>query len=183
MITKERAEEIATQMYDDIFKLCYSKPKIKEYDAQEITQDTFLLFYEKLDILDDDKINRWLISVAKLKCYEFYRKKDLRQLMLSFEESFNSVDDILIIRDQYFKVTDDEIQKSLDVILKALKKEEYMLYYKKFVEGKSHKQIAEEMGLTVTNVNARAFRLREKLNKLAKIAFSGFGQFIIRTFF
>lgn len=183
MITKERAEEIAKEMYDEIFGLCYAKDQISEYDAEELTQETFLLFYEKLDILKDDKINRWLISTAKNKCYEFYRKKEKRTLMLSMEESFNCVDDFLMVRDQYFMVTDEEIQKSLDVILKALNKDEYILYYKKFVEGKSHKEIADELGITVGNVNTRSFRLRAKLEKLAKIAFSGFGQFIIRTFF
>ena len=183
MITKERAEEIVKEMYDKIFGLCYSKDEISEYDAQELTQDTFLLFYEKLDILEDDKISRWLITTAKIKCYEFYKKRNKRLLMLSLEESFNSIDDFLMVRDQYFKVTDAEIQKSLDVILKALTKDEYILYYKKFVEGKKHKEIAEELGITVGNVNSRSFRLRAKLEALAKIAFSGFGQFIIRTFF
>lgn len=183
MITKERAEKIVKEKYDKVFDWCHSKPEISEYDAEEITQETFLLFYEKLDILEDDKIGRWLISTAKNKCYEFYRRKNKRQLMLSLEESFNSVDDFLMVRDQYFKVTDEEIQKSLEVILKALNKDEYMLYYKKFVEGKKHKEIAEELGITVGNVNARSFRLRAKLEALAKIAFSGFGQFIIRTFF
>ena len=183
MITKERAEEIAKDKYDEIFRLCYSKPEISEYEAEEITQDTFLLFYEKLDILEDNLIGRWLLSTAKLKCYEFYRRKNKQLLMLSLEESFNSIDDFLIVRDQYFKVTDEEVQKSLEVILKALKKDEYTLYYKKFVEGKSHKEIAEELGITVNNVNTRSFRLRTKLEKLAKLAFTGFGQFIIRTFF
>lgn len=183
MITKERAEEIVKTKYDTIFQFCYAKSGINKYDAEELTHDIFVLFYERLDILVDDKINRWLYAVAKRKCQEFYRKNKKRELILSMEESYNSIDDILMVRDQYFKVTDEEIQKSLEVILKALKEDEYELYYKKFVEGKKHKEIAEELGITVGNVNARSFRLRTKLEKLAKIAFSGFGQFIIRTFF
>ena len=183
MITKERAEEIVKERYDEVFDLCYSKPEISEYDAEEITQETFLLFYEKLGILEDDIIGRWLISTAKKKCYEFYRRKNKRMLMLSLEESFNSVDDILMVRDQYFKVSDEEIQKSLEVILKALTNDEYELYYKKYIERKKHKEISEELGITLANVNTRSFRLRTKLETLAKIAFSGFGQFIIRTFF
>ena len=183
MITKERAEEIVKQKYDKIFRFCYAKPGINKYDAEELTHDIFVLFYERLDILVDDKINRWLYAVAKRKCQGFYRKNKNRELMLSMEESYNSIDDILMVRDQYFKVTEEEIEKSLEVILKTLNKDEYMLYYKKFVEGKKHKQIAEEMDLTVSNVTTRAFRLRTKLETLAKIAFSGFGQFIIRTFF
>lgn len=183
MITKERAAEIVKAKYDDVFDFCFGKPEIKRYDAEEITHDTFLLFYQMLDVLEDDKINRWLISTTKKKCYEFYRRKKKRALMLSFEESFNSIDDILMVRDNYFKVTDEEIQKSVEVILKALNNDEYMLYYKKYVEGKKHKEIAEELGISVANVTTRAFRLRTKLENLAKLAFSGFGQFIIRTFF
>ncbi len=183
MITKARAEELSKELYDEVFHFVYRKEEISKHDAEEITQDTFLLFYEKLDILSDDIISRWVISVANKKCHEFYRKNKKRQLMLSLEESMNSWDDILATFDTYYTVSDEQIQKSLNVILSTLDKDEYTLYYKKFVEGKKHNQIAEEMGLTTANVGTKAFRLRRKLEGLAKIAFSGFGQFIIRTFF
>ena len=184
MITKERAEEIVNEKYDTVFKFCHAKPCIKEYDAEELTQDIFLLFYEKLDILQDDKIGRWLYAVAKRKCYTFYKnKKKDRELMLYFEDTYNSIYDILMVRDAYFKVTEEEIEKSVKVILDTLDEEEYVLYYKKYVEGKKHWEIAEEMGLTLSNVGVRSSRLTDKLETLAKMAFSGFGQLIIKLFF
>ena len=183
MITKERAEEIVKEKYNTVFRFCYSKPRVKEYDAEELTQEIFLLFYERLDILEDDKIGRWLFAVSRRKCQEFYRKRKEYNLMISLEDSYNSVEEILMVCDRYFKVTDEEIQKSLEVILNNLKKEEYELYYKKFVEGKKHKEIAEELGVSVGCVNSRSFKLRKKLEKSAKFAFSSFGQLIIRMFF
>lgn len=183
MITKSRAENIAKDMYQTVFRFVFSKPEMSEHDAEEVTQETFLLFYQKLEILDDSMIDRWLVSVASKKCSELYRRNKKKELFVSMEELFNSWDDVLITVDNMYNVSDEDIRKSLDVILKTLNKEEYELYYKKYVERKNHAQIAEEMGITADNVGTRAFRLRKKLERLAKLAFTGFGQFIIRTFF
>ncbi len=182
MITKARAEEISEKMYQKVFRYVYAREEIPYHDAQEIAQDTFVLFYEKLDILNDDIINRWLISVANKKCLEFYKKKKKWQLILSLEEAMNSWDDLLITFDNYHTATEAEIEKAKEIILKTLNKDEYTLYYKKMVEGKEYKQIAEEMGITVSNVGTKFSRLKKKVEILAKVAFSGPGLFIIRFF-
>jgi len=183
MITKERAEEISKEMYQEIFKLVYAKDGIPWHDAEEITQDTFLAFYNKLDILKDDIISSWLKSTATKKCMEYYRKKKKWQLLLSLEDAIISWEDMLITVDNYYTVTKADVEKAKEIILKTLKKDDYTLYYKKIIEGKDYKQIAEEMGITVSNVGTRFSRLRKKVELLAKIAFSGPGQFIIKLFF
>lgn len=83
---------------------------------------------------------------------------------------------------QYHTATEAEIEKAKEIILKTLNKDEYTLYYKKMVEGKEYKQIAEEMGITVSNVGTKFSRLKKKVENLAKVAFSGPGLFIIRFF-
>lgn len=183
MIDKARAEEICNTMYSDVFRFCITQLKCYKDEALEITQDTFCLFYEKLNKLNDDKIFNWLCAVAKKKSLEYYRKVNKSYKLLPLEETFRSMHDILITVDNYFNVSDEQIQKSVKIIIKSLNEEDYELYYKRFVEGKAYKEIAKELGITEKYVGVKAYRLRSKVEVMAKVMFSAFGQFIIRMFF
>jgi len=183
MISKERTEEIIRQYYDKVFRYCMSISKNNYEDSLEITQEVFLVFSKKLKELEDDKIEHWLLAVAKKKSYEYFRRLKNEEMVISLEDSFTSVDEIFLTMAKFQSYSDADTRMTLEAILKMLTKAEYELYVKKFMENKTQAEIAEEMGISISAVSSRTARLRDKLEKLGLVCFTLVGQIIIKNLF
>lgn len=183
MITKERAEEISKTYYNIVFQFCLSNSKNNYHDALEITQEVFLVFSKKLNVLEDTQIDHWLLSVAKKKCLEYFRRVKNDELVISLEDSFTSPDEVLSTISKFYTVSDADIKMTLEVITKLLTEKEYELYVKKFVENKTQTEIAQELNISVSTVSTRTARLRSKIEKLGFFCFTFVGQFIIKNLF
>ncbi len=183
MITKQRAEEISNKYYNKVFQFCLSASKNNRDDAMDITQDVFCTFYQKLNTLDDDVLDHWLIAVAKKKCCEYYRKKKDDEKLIPLEDSFTSAEEVLSTISRFYSVSDADIKMTLEAITKMLTKDEYELYVKKFVENKTQAEIAKELGISVSNVSTKTARLRNKIEKLGFFCLTVVGQLIIKSLF
>lgn len=183
MITKERAEEISKTYYQHVFRYCFSASKNNYHDAEEITQEVFLVFSKKLSSLEDDIVEHWLISVAKKKTLEYYRRLKKHDMVISLEDSFTSVEDVLSTMTRYYSISDVELKMTIEAIRKMLTEEEDQLFIKKFIEKKKQAEIANEMGLTTSNVSTKTARLRDKIEKLGFLCFTFAGQLIIKSLF
>lgn len=183
MITKERAEEISKQYYEKIFSYCLSMTKNNYDDALEITQEVFFVFSKKMDELEDNIIEHWLMAVAKKKAYEYFRRLKNEKMVISIEDSFSSVDEVFSTMTKFYSYSDADIKMTIEAILKLLTEEEHELFVKKFIENKSQAEIAEEMGISVSNVSSRTGRLRSKIEKLGFFCFTFIGQIIIKNLF
>ena len=183
MITKERAEEISKQYYEKIFSYCLSMTKNNYDDALEITQEVFWVFSKKMDELEDNIIEHWLMAVAKKKAYEYFRRLKNEKMVISIEDSFSSVDEVFSTMTKFYSYSDADIKMTIEAILKLLTEEEHELFVKKFIENKSQAEIAEEMGISVSNVSSRTGRLRSKIEKLGFFCFTFIGQIIIKNLF
>lgn len=183
MITKERAEEISKQYYEKIFSYCLSMTKNNYDDALEITQEVFLVFSKKMDELEDNIIEHWLMAVAKKKAYEYFRRLKNEKMVISIEDSFSSVDEVFSTMTKFYSYSDADTKMTIEAILKLLTEEEHELFVKKFIENKSQEEIAEEMGISISNVSSRTGRLRSKIEKLGFFCFTFIGQIIIKNLF
>lgn len=183
MLTKQEINEIAEKYYLSVLSYCRSHLLLSENDAEDITQDTFLLLQEKSDKLENTNMQAWLYSVASKKTNEIYRKNNYEKSYLRLDGKEIPYDDVLKVFDEYFPVSEDEIQKYAEIILKTLNDKETILFKKIYIEKKTYKQVAEEMGLTEKAVGSRAFRLRKKISSEAKLMLTVVGQIIIKIFF
>lgn len=185
VIDSKKAQEITEKYYTDVYSYCYSLVNSDTHEAEVLTQDVFVLFYEKCNELDDTYILRWLLVVAKNKAKEFYRQKKKDSALVSLDESFLEIDDndIQKMFEENFTDNDIDIDKYISILLKALNKKERELYYKIFQEKKPYKEIAAEMNITEAALSSRAIRLKKKIRTIIKLMFSSVGQFIIKIFF
>ena len=183
MISNERAEEISKQYYQKTFNFCFSLSKNNYDAAADITQEVFLVFAKKRNELTDDKIDRWLVSVARKKAYEYYRKRKNEEMIITLEESFTSPEDVLSTFTRFYSVSDADIKMTIEAITKMLTKSEYELFVKKFLENKTQAEIAEELGISVSNVSTRIARLRNKIEALGFLCLTLVGQAIIKSIF
>lgn len=184
MIDAEKARVIANAYYEDVFLYCYSLTNCDKYEAEVLTQEVFLFFQEKCDMLDDNLIRRWLFVVAKNKAKELYRQKKLDSSQVSIDSSLLEIadNDFEKIFEEQLPDIDEEIQKYVSIIIKALSKQDRDLYRKIYIEKKSHKEIADELNLKENTVSARSSRLKKKIKRIIKLMLSSQGQLLLRIF-
>lgn len=184
MIDKKTAEAIVVKYYDDVYKYCFSHLGCNEIKAEDVTQDVFLLLQEKCDELDDANIKAWLIKTARNKLHEHFREVKKNDVLVSFEDKLTSYEenDICALLEECIPVSNEDIEKHKEFILKGLTKKEQELYTKIFVEKKKHKEIAEEFNTSEKAVTVRSLRLRKKITMLIKLVLTLPCQFIIRLF-
>ncbi len=141
-----------------IFKICnsYCKSKIDREDlAQEIV---FQLWKSWSNFNGTVKLQTWMYRIALNVAISFYRKTQKSS-------------DTLLMGDQLFEIADDSLQEGLEENLSTLQHfiselkpldKALMLLY---LDEKSHKEIAEIMGITSTNVATKIGRIKEQLKQ------------------
>ena len=55
--------------YDKVFKFCYFKVHDKNL-AQDLTQETFLIYFKQKDYINRGKLLAYLYTIAKNLCYD-----------------------------------------------------------------------------------------------------------------
>lgn len=185
MLDKKTINAIAVKYYDDVYRYCFSHLHCSKTAAEDLTQEVFLLLQQKSEKLEDKNIKSWLFKTSENKSYEYYRAVKKDSVLVDLDNDAFSYDEneAFILFEECFPLSDEQIDKYKDIVLKSLTKKEQELYNKIYVEKKKYKEIAEELNTTEKAINLRAFRLRKKITTLAKLMLTTIGQFIIKIFF
>ncbi|MDD4968958.1 MAG: RNA polymerase sigma factor [Paludibacter sp.] len=131
-------------------------------DAEELTQDTFLKAFRKLDTFKGEcSFSTWLFRIAYNTAISATRKK---------KYIFPVIDDSMLenVSDETMDLVfgDDEDENRLQLLEEAIAKlnvEEKTLITLYYSENKSIAEIAGMMELTTDNVKVKLFRVRKKL--------------------
>lgn len=185
VIDSVRAQEIAEKYYEEIYSYCLTFMKYDKQATEEVVQETFLTFQLKCKELEDERIKRWLLRVGKYKAFEYLREKQKDMILVPLDESVLESDekDIQTMIEDNFPENDEELQKYINIIMKALTPKERELYRKIFIEKKKYREIAEELNISEDAVTTRASRMKRRIRGMVKVMFSTVGYYIIRTFF
>ena len=186
MIDAITAEIIAKKYYKQIYSFCYSNLFCDEYGASEVTQEVFMFFQEQREALENTNIQAWLYKVARNKMLEYIRaNKKYQKKFAELTEFSATVSDseIFVHLENDINVTDKEIQKQKEFVLKSLSQRDRDLYEKIYIEKKTYKEIAKELNIPLKTVNTRAFRLRKKITNRVNFTFTSIGQIIIKFMF
>jgi RNA polymerase sigma factor (sigma-70 family) len=131
-------------------------------DAEEITQDAFVKAYRSLKgFKGDAKFSTWLYRIVYNSSVSHLRKKQRMVLETGEEKEMLRLADSGP-GDQGEEMMSIALKKALDE-LPAEEQTMITLYY---YQDNSIDEIAEIMGLTVSNVKVRLFRTRHKLHDL-----------------
>lgn len=185
MLDKIKVDLISKTHYETVHKFCLNRLGLNHYDADDITQEVFLLFQEKADTLEDDYLKGWFYSVANLKTKELRRKqgKEAEFACLDDIDITDEAANICAILEEHNNFDIEKIDYYRDLIFEHLSKKEKELYTKHFIERKSHSQIADELNTNVKNVSVMVSRLRKKIEIMEFLVLCTLGQWIIKLFF
>ncbi len=171
MITKKQAEKLITDNYRNIYNFCCAYIGNKD-DVLDVTQNVFLTFLEKAEQLDNKNIRSWLYSTAlnKIKEYRYYEKR--RSKIYTIDEIYASTEEIPeTVLDLEIIDNPDLIEYTKIKLLSKLTPEERRLLMDIYEKRMKFSEIGKEIGISENAVIMRNFRLRKKIEKLAKNAF------------
>lgn len=134
-----------------------------EFDIEACVADTFSEFYLDLDKYNEGlgSIKSWLCVMARHNAADLVRKRMREGILLPLDECLcedEGLDEALF---------ESELLDELIKEIKALGEPDCEILMRKFYFSQSSKQIAEDLNMTVSNVDTRTHRAIAKLrNKL-----------------
>ena len=151
------------------------------HDAEEAVQDAFLSVIRKIDSFRGDAMfGSWVYRIVANAAYQCSRKRRRREADVSLDNLLPAFDGhgrhVAPLTDWSWIVDDPSRHTELRILLSAAI-EELPADYRavvvlRDVEGFSHREIAESLGLTVVNVKMRVHRARLFLRKRLEEHFS-----------
>ncbi len=146
-----------------IFSICY-KMTGNYFDAEDLTQDTFLAAYKALDSFDGTYEKAWLARIAANRCINYCNSCQRRLCYAAEAETLEAVSDTTQSAEQ--QVLEQEVRQQLKencLKLKSPYKEVALAY---FYEEMDAAAIAGRYGRNIKTVQTQIYRARDALRKL-----------------
>ncbi len=136
-------------------------------DAEELTQDTFVKAFRKLDAFKNDcSFSTWLYRIAYNTAISATRKRRIVFPVLDENVVGNIPDETI---DAFFENDDnEELLQRLEQAIDYLNSEEKALITLYYMEEKSVSDVASILELSTDNVKVKLFRVRKKLYEWIK---------------
>ena len=142
-----------------VFKICNSYCK-SAIDREDLAQEIIFQLWKSWAKYDSNyKLSTWMYRIALNVAISFYRKER------------KSNETTVLLGDHIIEMADEKLEDGLDKNLSALQqfinelkpldKALIILY----LEEKSHKEIADIMGITTTNVATKVGRIKDQLKQ------------------
>lgn len=136
------------------------------FDAEDLTQETFLAAYKNLENFDREKEQAWICRIALNKCLDFLKSAGRRQIpteMTLFEQEI----DEKALPEQVF--LQKESEQAVKQLCKSLKEPYASVAVSHFCEGKTAREISESTGLGLKTVQTHIYRAKEMLKNKVTI--------------
>lgn len=135
------------QLYEDYHMkvLRYIQSKVNDYYlAEDLCSDVFVKIYEKLDTFDESKasISTWIFTITRNRLIDYYRT---RKVMSEIPED-------LTYADNDDEPIEDRMLEGLAEGLEHLDERTRKLIIMHYYEGKTLKEVAEELGISYAYV-------------------------------
>ena len=172
-MNEKRFREIYEQYYRLVKSVALSV--LKDYDfAEDVSQEVFLLFSQKVETLKEEYYNQWLLVNAKRKAIDFCRKAyQVHEVAASmcFDEDGGHLDNAAEwlgdVKQNFFedeiahKITLRELTGKLFEDLANKNSEWYEIMMRTVVEGESTEEVARALGISIGNLRAKKHRMKK----------------------
>lgn len=160
---KNSFDKMCKVYYEKIYRYVWVSTNSKE-KAEDITQEVFLIAYEKgQDFLNHEKPLAFLYTTARNLVHESYRENKKCMVAEIHENAIVSQEEDLA---EYICNQEDkeiEIEPYAKEIIKNLSEDKQRLYQLYYVEHKSMREIAKEIGINEVTLRMRYVRLRKEI--------------------
>ena len=151
----------------------FARRKIRDFQiAEDITQETFLQVYQKLETLEDPTLfSQWLYTIANHLCIAWFRQNRLQT------EPLEDVCILGIEREPYSRYVASEQTKIaaeaqrdlVEKLLRKLKESDREVITLHYFEEMTSSEIGELLGVSENTIKSRIRRARQHLKKYESI--------------
>lgn len=143
------------EQYDKIYTFCFFKVHNKEV-AEDITQETFLKYFETTQYLEKGKKLAFLYTIARNGCYDYFKKEKRIVHMDDYlelpQDTNNNLDTLIAVRSAVSKLSN----KDQEIVL--------LRYSNELSMG----EIAEYLGVSRFVVYRKLNAINKQLNKVLR---------------
>jgi len=155
---KNKFEAVLHSEKKKIFNYLFKILRNRE-DAEDILQEVFIAFYNKMETVDENYYTSYLYRAAHNKALNLIKSKKRKDdLNVHF-------DDMERIPDTP-EETENPNNAKVRNAMQQLKDEQALMLELKYYQKKSYKEIAEVLETTVSAVDSKLVRAKRKLTKL-----------------
>lgn len=147
-----------------VFSICYRMTK-NYFDAEDLTQETFLALYKALPGFDGANPKAFVTRIATNKCLDYLKKAD-RRVMATEEEELEGYPAQKAEPEKI--LLEKELENELYRACSGLKPPYDEVAIKYYCRGKTAVQIAEESGKKTKTVQTQLRRAKGMLQKYLK---------------
>ena len=169
-LTKEKEfERIYEMCKNEVYRVCRYLTTDDDL-AQEIAQQAFVNFYERMDTLDMTYAKAYIIRSARNLMYNYYRDTKKEMKGDDEEEEAQASEPIMgSVEDQYFEeMRKNMVGKFTAELLTDLKENHttwYEVIYMIFYLDMKHEEVADKLGLTKEVLYSRLHRAKIWIRK------------------
>ena len=162
--TEEQFTALLTRYEKLVYTLCYRMTG-NPFDAQDLTQDTFLSAYQRLQDFDGEHERAWICRIAVNKCMD-HQKSAARRIQPAEEEVFLTITDQK--PDPETAWLQEESRQEVLKLCRQLPPPYNDFAEAHFYEERSIREIAEEKGRNLRTVQTQVYRAKGLLKKRLK---------------
>lgn len=121
-------------------------------DAEDVLQEVYLTAFQKFDtLIERTSFKPWIVSIARNKCNDFYRRRGKQQ-----EIPLDEVPENQLMESRYGYVEKSHVYS----VMESLSGKDQQILYLFFVHGYSQAEIAQRLGIPLGTVKSRLFAAR-----------------------
>ena len=159
---KEYLAELIDQYGSLVYSICYRITN-NYFDAQDLTQETFLTVYKNLPTFDGKNERAWISTIATNKCLD-YLKMAGRKMLPTEDTYFQVIESKENSPEQ--TVLDQHVQEEFYKLCKSLKPPYDEIAVDYFCQEMTVEEIAHKKGKKVKTVQTQIYRAKAMLKKL-----------------
>lgn len=166
MVKNINVEKIFNHFIDEysnlVFSICYKITK-HYFDAEDLTQETFLSVYKNISSFDGQNEKAWISKIATNKCLD-YIKSAKRRVIPKENTYFYDIESHLSNPETL--ILEDEVKQQLYSACMNLKPPYQKIALCYFYEGKSLSEIAKTENKNLKTLQTQIYRSKAMLRKI-----------------
>ena len=151
----------------------FARRKIGDFQiAEDITQETFLQVYQKLETLDDPALfSQWLYTIANRLCITWFRKNRLQTEPLEevYISGIETEPYSRYVASEHAKIAAEAQRDLVEKLLAKLKESDRKVITLHYFEKMTSSEIGEFLGVSENTIKSRIRRARQQLKKYESI--------------
>ena len=127
-------------------------------DADDVLQDTYLTAFQKFDTLaDKSHFKAWIISIARNKCNDYYRRK-----AKSVDVSIDELTEQPLTASRYGYVEQHDVYDTLE----SLSENDKQIIDLFYIQGYNQSEISQRLNIPIGTVKSRLYTARNNFKRL-----------------